>query len=419
MSINFLYITYDFPPKGMQSGIRALEISKRLVKKKHCPIILTTKIEKNTLLNHSLIHEIPYSLNIHRTPFFEIKNNYISSFLNFFFRFDFYIGWVPFAYSEGRRILSENKNIKFIYASGPPFHTHIIGYLLKRKFQIPLILEYRDPWSFTYYYKKIKHRLQKDEQWLNRKINLSLEKRILQSSDMIITVSSALILFLKTNFPSIKNKPLFSITNGLNVQKLDNYDKNKDEEIIFTFTGRLYGKRSILPLLTIISYLKKENFTKDFRFSLKIFGRYNKKNLGNIVKKLDIEDIMYLGDLIPRSDALKEIKRCDIAVHIGENINYPTIAFKVWDYLSCRKKILYLGLENSYTANFLKRNDFGIIIPINDLIEGKKRLKRLLIDINNNRFNNLIQDEQIINFSWDNKATIFINKIIKNLVPNC
>lgn len=49
MNISFLYITYDFPPKGMQSGIRALEISKRLVKKKICPIILTTKIEKNTL----------------------------------------------------------------------------------------------------------------------------------------------------------------------------------------------------------------------------------------------------------------------------------------------------------------------------------------------------------------------------------
>ena len=33
MVINFLYITDNFPPSGMQSGIRALEISKRLIEK--------------------------------------------------------------------------------------------------------------------------------------------------------------------------------------------------------------------------------------------------------------------------------------------------------------------------------------------------------------------------------------------------
>ncbi len=409
MDIHFLYIVDDFPPAGMQPGIRALEISKRLVKEKIFPIILTKKIDKNKIFNKSLIKEIPSSLNIYRTPLFELKNKFLHL-IDPFFKYDFYLQWIPFAYSKAKKILRENKNIKFIYASAPYFHTHIIGYLLKKKFNLPLVIEYRDPWSFNPYHEKI-------ESWLNKKINLIIEKRILKSADIIITVSSELNSFLKTKFSFIQNKPIFSIANGLNVDKFYNYPKKNYKEIIFTFTGALYEKRSIVPLIKLIFEIKKENFFRDFRFSMRIFGNYKKEPLKYIIKKLNIEDSIILGDLIPRSEALNEIIKSDLAIHIGENLNYPTIAFKVWDYLSCRKKILYLGREDSYTANFLKKNEFGIVIPINNLPKGKKILKRLLNEIKNNKFDNIIKEKKLAKFSWDNRAKKFINRIIKTIVP--
>ena len=72
MNVNFCYIVDEFPPAGMQAGIRALEISKRLIKKNIFPIIITKRIDKNKCLHRSLISEIPPSLRIYRTFYFNL-----------------------------------------------------------------------------------------------------------------------------------------------------------------------------------------------------------------------------------------------------------------------------------------------------------------------------------------------------------
>ncbi len=406
-SLKFIYIVDSFPPLNHQVGIRTLEISKRLVKQNIFPIILTQKIKKNSSLNYTFMNKIPDSLNIYRSYLFESKNRYRFFLIFNFFRLAFYLGCIPLLFLKIKRILRKDKKVKFIYASGPSFYTHIIGYLLKKKFLLPLVVEYRDPWSFNPY-------IEEQVQNFIKRIDLSIEKKILNIADIIITVSPVLKSFLKKNFPFIANKPIFSISNGLNINKFKNHLKKDNQEIVFTFTGTLYYKRNIEPLLKIISELKQENFFKNKNFSMKIYGTTLGIDLHKLVKKLKINNLVFIGGLIPRTKALEEIKKSDLAIHIGENFNYPTIAFKVWDYLSCRKKILYLGREDSYTAKFLKEYDLGLTITINDLIKGKSILKNLLTQLNNDEFERTFDEKLLEEFSWDNKVAQFITRIIKN-----
>lgn len=58
----------------------------------------------------------------------------------------------------------------------------------KKKINIPFVLEYRDSWSYNPYEKKI-------EIWFSKKINFFLEKRILRSANLIVTISPALTFF--------------------------------------------------------------------------------------------------------------------------------------------------------------------------------------------------------------------------------
>lgn len=403
MKTKFLYILDEFPPAGMQIGIRALELSKRLIKKEIYPIILTKKVQKNRMFNKLLQKEIPSSLKIYRVHFFEFKLKKILLLLDFFFRFDFYLEWIPFAYYKAKKVIKKNKDITFIYAAGPPYYVHILGYLLKKKFKIPLVLEYSDPWSFNPYYDK--------GPILNTKINLFLERKTLLNSDLIISLSEVMNSFLKDKFPFIKNKKMFSIDQGINIEKIEKKTTN-NTKIIFTFAGSIYGKRNIIPLLKIISKLKNENFFKDLPFLIKIYGKYSRKNLEYIIDKLNINDLVYLGDLIPRKKVFSEILKSNLALHIGENLNYPTLSFKIWDYLRMRKKILYLGREDSYTAQFLKKFELGIVIPINYLEKGKNILKNLLTDIKNKQFSNLIEEDVLYQFSWDIRALEFQEKVL-------
>lgn len=406
--LKFICIVDSFPPAEKQVSIRTLEFSKRLVKNNIFPIILTQKIGRNTFLNNSLINEIPYSLNIHRNLFRQLKNRYSRFLRDCLFKFYYFLGSIPFLNYRVQKILKKNKNVKFIYTSVPEFYIHIVGFLLKKRFHLPLVVEYRDPWSFNPYNgKKFREIIDK--------INLRIERKILNSADVIITISPALKMFLNTYFPFIKKKPIITIPHGLNLRKNDTFYEKKPKEIIFSFTGTLYEKRDITPLLEIISELKKEHIFNNIQFQLKIYGKYPKKSLKKVIQKLNISDLIFLGGFISRTEVINEIMKSDLAIHVGENLNYPTIAFKVWDYLSCRKKILYLGRKDSYTAQFLKKNKFGIVIPGNDLNKGKILLKNLLNDIKNKNFKSDVEDHLLNKFSWDNRVNKFINKVIKRI----
>ena len=65
---------------------------------------------------------------------------------------------------------------------------------------------------------------------------------------------------------------------------------------------------------------------------------FNRKKIVSTIARLKIDDLIYFGGFVSREKAFKEVHKSDFAVHIGENLHYPTIAFKVWDYLSCGKK---------------------------------------------------------------------------------
>jgi len=404
MVINFLYITENFPPSGMQSGIRALEISKRLIEKEVNPFILTKKINRETSFNNSLIADIPKNLKIFRTHFIKVKNKYLRYIFDKFLKLDFYIEWLPFAYFKAKKIIKLNK-IDFIYTYGPPFYNHLIGFLLKLRFKIPLVIEYGDPWSFNPYHDT--------ESKLNKKINIIIEQKIIKSADIIVGLSSEFRSFLKEKFPLAKYKRIISISTGLHTFDRIDYSFMNNKKIVLTFAGALYGKRNIIPFFKIISELKKENFFYNLNFNLKIFGYYNPTFLKNIIKILNIGDLVKLGGLVPRSTALNEILKSNLAVHIGENLNYPFIAFKVWDYLSCRKKIIYLGRQDSYTSKFLQKYDLGIILPINNISKGKENLRDLLNSIKTNNYNYYLNEEILKKFSWDKRVEKFIKKIVK------
>ncbi len=383
----FLYIIHTFPPMISPGSIRAFELSKRLIKENINPIILTRQILKQSNKDFGFVKKIPSLLKIHRTPVILTPDSAIKSFLH----------WIPHAYIRGVSIIKRENDINFIYATLPSFYSLIIGYLFKQRFKIPLIIEYRDPWNYNPY------TINKKRSILS-KLNIAIEKKVLNSADLIITVSNELKSLLISKFSQVKNKPIHILESGLNlIQSLEPQNIER-EEIIFTFTGLLYDKRSIMPLLKIISMLNSESFFENIKFKIKIFGKYDKISINNFLIENNISNIVFLGGFISYEKVLSEIKKANLALHIGEDLNYPTLSFKVWEYLSLNKKIVYLGREDSYTSKFLLNNNFGIIISIDNLLKGKKTLKSLLVRIKENNYNCNIKKNDIEKYTWDNRV---------------
>jgi len=407
-----LFISYYFPPFSKILSIRAAEFTKRLVKNGYKIFVVSSKSNKNAHKDGELLRKVKSPM-IKNTKVFNLsfakegfQSNIKKTTLYFeIFNLILFLYWVPLAFLASRRIIKKN-NIKLIYVSAPPFFTLILGYILKFSCKIPLIIEYRDPWSYNPYLKET----------MTKSIEnfyLKMEKRILKSADRIITISEGMKQFLLDNFPETRNKRIHAIPHGINIDDIEKITKrsNISKEITFTFTGNLYGRRDLEPLIRIVSTSHELGKLNNISLNINIFGRYDSKHLTSLFKKYDVYKYFHLEGFVPRDVCLEEVLNSSLALHVGENLNYPTLSFKVLEYLSMRKKIVYIGREESYTAKFLEKYGLGITLPINDHDLGLKRFEELIEGLKKQTFQTNISSDDLYKFTWDERTNDLI-KII-------
>ena len=407
-----LFISYYFPPFSKILSIRAAEFTKRLVKNGYKIFVVSSKSNKNAHKDGELLRKVKSPM-IKNTKVFNLsfakegfQSNIKKTTLYFeIFNLVLFLYWIPLAFLASRRIIKKN-NIKLIYVSAPPFFTLILGYILKFSCKIPLIIEYRDPWSYNPYLKET----------MTKSIEnfyLKMEKRILKSADRIITISEGMKQFLLDNFPETRNKRIHAIPHGINIDDIEKITKrsNISKEITFTFTGNLYGHRDLEPLIRIVSTSHELGKLNNISLNINIFGRYDSKHLTSLFKKYDVYKYFHLEGFVPRDVCLEEVLNSSLALHVGENLNYPTLSFKVLEYLSMRKKIVYIGREESYTAKFLEKYGLGITLPINDHDLGLKRFEELIEGLKKQTFQTNISSDDLYKFTWDERTNDLI-KII-------
>jgi len=404
MTKEILYLSYHFPPYSNILSNRATEFSKRLIKSGYKIFVVSAKNNKNAPIDKELLKAVD-------SPLIENAQVYNLSFsssgmassvkkisiLKELFNIFLFFHWLPLSFVKSCQIIRKN-NIKIIYTSAPPFYSLVLGYVLKKIFKIPLITEYRDPWSDNPYFLG-------NLSEFTKKNYEKIDKRVLRTSDAIIAISEGLKEYLIKSFPSIiQEEKVFVIPNGLEMSSLfkPNDMLLPTNKIIMTFTGKLYGLRDLKPLIKIVSSVKDLGKLKGVSLEINIFGRYNFEYLSNLIQKYNVSEYFSLKGFIPRDECLKKISESTLTLHIGENFDYPTISFKVWDYLSMRKKIVYLGRMDSFTARFLKEKDLGFTIPVNDHKEGVKKFISLIDRLVSNQINLEIDPKQLSNYTWDN-----------------
>lgn len=398
-----LYLSYHFAPYSKILSIRAAEIARRLIKFGYKIFAVSAKVNKNALKDRNLLKKVDSPF-IKKTQVFNLsfsKEGIQSSLKKVTTNLDIikyllFFHWIPFAFITCSRIIKKN-NIRLIYTSAPPFFTLLLGYLLKKIYKIPLIIEYRDPWSFNPY-------LENSVKTFIDKSYLKIEKRVIKSADSIFCISTGMKQFLIQNFPNeIGKKDIYVIPHGVNINEVNDLIRKKKSpnDIAFIFTGNLYGLRDLKPLIKIISTSKKLGKLEGISLKIKIFGRYDYDYLMNLIRKYNVSQYFDLRGFVPRDTCLEEVYNSSLALHVGENLNYPTLSFKVLEYLSMRKKIMYLGRDDSFTAEFLEKNKLGYTIPVENHNSGVKKFVELIEELKKHKIECNVQDEQIENLSWE------------------
>jgi hypothetical protein len=369
-----LIITYYWPPAGGPGVQRLLKFVKYLPESGWQPIVLTVNKGNFPAHDYSLLNDISADVRVIKTANYEPdllytkftgrkeesipvavlanKNLNWKMRLAHWFRLNVFIpdakiGWLPAAVQAASRIIRE-ENIELIFSSSPPPTTHLIAQILKRKFKLKWIADFRDPWTKIHYYKDVPRTA------IARYWDGFLEKKVLQDCDGVTTASP---LFQEL-LPIEKSKPCLTITNGFDDEVLTVLPET-EPGFTFVHAGGITANRFYEEFFGgLQKFLKDPDKSKVTR--LVLVGKVNAEIVSEIQKYIPVENLQITGYL-PHVKALSMMKSAAVNLIFLEKLaNYQGhIPGKIFEYIAVQRPVLGAGDPEGDTAKIIRQSGCG------------------------------------------------------------
>jgi glycosyltransferase involved in cell wall biosynthesis len=371
------------------------------------PIVLTVDPDLATypLKDTSLLKEVPEGLKLFYTPtrepfgvyqkLFRKKKIPYSGFadedkeeglLTRFVRFirgnlfipDARKGWNKCLIPEAVRIIKEY-NIQNLVTTSPPHSTQLAGLTLKKMIpHLHWIADLRDPWTDIFYYDKMYHLP------FVRKVDLNMEKNVLQKADHVTTVSYFLKDLFSKKIQTKIDQKIHVVTNGYDPEdfafKTQPYSKNKSFTI--TYTGTLTADYDLGGFAKAIMRMTDQNRDFEMRFVGSISPRWRKEFQLLLKNRLDIIDH------VDHRQAIQYMTGADMLLLVIPRIknNEGIVTGKIFEYIASGNPVLGIGplegdasgiLNDSGAGKMFRYGDYDSIFQfISDCQNGKVQLKK-------------------------------------------
>jgi len=421
-----LLFAYYWPPASGPGVQRWLKFVKYLPEKNWNIIVVTPQNGSYPNIDESLLLDVPENVRVIKTstiePFrlFNIlsgksnqgnstsvgmgdikgEKSFIKT-IGAFIRANLFIpdarkGWVRFAEIKGASLIKKH-HIDLVITTGPPHSAHLIGQKLKKRFNIPWIADFRDPWT-TIYYNKF---LPKSES--SKKKDKNLENRVLEEADYVIVVSDG----LKREFIN-RTSNIKVIPNGFDSEDFDQLLKNKalvNEKFTLSYVGNFKVNQNIEYLWKAISELSNSN--KDFQsnFNLSFTGNVHEEVLESLIEN-NILNMVEVFPFVEHSEAIQKMIDADALLFVipDSEENDKIITGKIFEYLASKTPLLSIGPESGDASSILKECNRSKMIDYSNKEEIKNRLKYLFEQwkYGNKASNSLEISDEHIRFSRSN-----------------
>ena len=425
-----LIITYYWPPSGGGGVMRWLKMSKFLPELGWQPIIYTPENPDPSISDESLVTEIHKDIIELKTPIWEpyniyrkltgkkgdakFKAGYISeassgnwkSKLSVFVRGNFLIPdprkfWIRPSVKYLTKYLKENR-VDLIISTGPPHSMHLIALGLKKKFDIPWIADFRDPWTDIDFYDKLKL-----TKWADKK-HRKLERKVLTQADHVVTVSPG----CATDLAKINSKKVEVINNGYD--PLDyNFEGNElDKNFSISHFGAFNKDRNPKILWKVLGELagRSDEFKKLLRIQL--IGQTDKSVLDEI-KKNNLSGNLILIEHLPHKEGLIQLGKSQVLLlPLNDASNVKGILpGKMYEYMALKRPIFAIGPADADAdfAKILAETNSGISIDFNDAAKMKSTIENYFNSFKNNKL--AVKSNSYEKYSRKNLAKNFIDLI--------
>lgn len=389
MKRKVLVIAYYFPPMGFSGVQRTAKFVKYLVDFNWEPTVLTIKPKYYYAFDDVLLKEIEErGIRIIRTGSKDptqkvfnqkkIKSDFLRKVLNrisqTFFLPDNKRSWIKPALKEARKLLS-SESFDIIFATAPPYTDFLIGAKLKKEFNIPLILDYRDAWlddGLSFYPTPI-HR------WIVK----GMERKVLNLSDKIIAYTRQIKEHILKNYPFIKPDEISIIPHGYDEEDFDlNFVPSKSpSKMRITYSGAFYDERTPKFFLKAVEKLFVERPDLESQIEFYFVGNFPKKYYRKIQKSKYKSNFHFTG-YVDHKTNIEYLLNSDVLWLMIRHSKNPHLyaTSKLFEYIGTGKPILACVPRNGAAAMILKDYEASFIIEPDD-VDGIKNYLIELFDL--------------------------------------
>ena len=362
MSINdkipILIVSYLFPPRGGVGVQRITKFVKYLPENGFQPIVLTVQKPGGSVSqDETTLDEIPRDVHVIRTKSFEPYHIYralggkrsqdapsfrgelvaggtkrgLLSRLYFEYQRRYLIpdpkiGWFKPALKAADGIF-DKYSPKIILSTSPEATAHLIALKLSKKFKVPFIADFRDPWISGFYsLNRLKRALEKD---------VALEREVLENAESVIVVMKSYIDGFLKNHPDINPEKFRIIPNGFDESDYENLQPGEFTKFTLAHTGSIYHQRSPVPLFEAVKVFLENNPDAKDKFNLLLMGKIDTSFL-KIAEGMGISENITIEEFSSHYDALSVQLGADALLILSEGM----MTAKIYEYLRAKKPII-------------------------------------------------------------------------------
>ena len=423
-----LIISYMFPPISGGGTMRPLKFVKYLptfniqpivfcpqnaawkaydFKNLELPYLRKISIYRCGVQRLQRYYHLRYKKGLHRHP------SYYLLALKYFYFLDFFSAW----YFECRQRvvnIARKEKVDCVLTTSPPHSTHLFGLYLKKKLNLPWVMDIRDAMAVD------PNKKQTPFKRIQNTLENFHEKKFYRIADAIISVSDPIIRSIRERHADLHlDGKTHTITNGFDKDDFIELKHKENIEDFFTvtYTGSFMGKQTPEYFLKALRLLTETEIVNPSVIKIRFVGHFDDKVLSifnQFSSFLSIEVIEFQPYAKALSYQLTShllLLIVNIEAHEGGD---QTMTGKFFEYIGANRPILALVPDGPLKEIILNGN-FGSVAAPKDISNIAEKFTSFYDEWKSNGTIKFDPDLELRNSFTRKKLTGDLAKIVKKI----
>jgi glycosyltransferase involved in cell wall biosynthesis len=241
-------------------------------------------------------------------------------------------GWYVPALARGLTIVARERP-QVLYATGGPWTTFLVARDLARLTRLPLVLDYRDPWTLNPSVVRTGN--------LFERVAMRMERTVVRRARWIVANTDVLrTTLMQAHGEELGDKTVI-IHNSFDAEDYAGPEPDRESVFTMSYVGAMYDAHSPEPFLQAVAALCSERGDLRGKFRVRLVGA-GAPRIAALVRTLGIEDVVLVEEPVSHAEAVRR-QRAAHALLLFLTVPSDRSTFvpsKLYEYIAANRPIV-------------------------------------------------------------------------------